>query len=80
MQQHIKIGEGGRLIIPASYRKALNLNTGDEVIISLEDGVLRIFRQLNALKKIRSLVKKKSKGKGKSQTDDFIAWRKKDSE
>jgi AbrB family looped-hinge helix DNA binding protein len=78
MQCHVKIGEGGRLIIPARYRKVLNLHTGDELILRLEDGELRMFRQLNALQKIRLLAKTTSKKK--NYTDDFISFRKKDAE
>lgn len=90
MQQHTKIGEGGRLIIPAAYRKALNLHAGDELIMRLEDGELRLFRKSQAVQRIRSVVKKhtnyigkeirKSANKKISYTDDFIAFRKQDSE
>jgi AbrB family looped-hinge helix DNA binding protein len=78
MQCHVKIGEGGRLIIPAVYRKALDLKIGDELILRLDDGELRLFRQLSALQKIQSIAK--SKSKQKNHTDDFIAFRKKDEE
>lgn len=78
MQCHVKIGEGGRLIIPSAYRKALNLHIGDDLILRLEDGELRIFRQQNALQKIQAAAKATSKQK--HHTNDFIAFRKKDSE
>jgi len=78
MQRHVKMGEGGRLIIPASYRKALNLHIGDELVLRLEDGELRLYRQSNALKNLRSIAK--SKSKHKNHTNKFIAFRKKDSE
>lgn len=78
MQCYVKVGEGGRLIIPALYRKALNLQVGDELILQLEDGELRLFRQRHALDKIRAAVKASSKNK--NHTDDFLNFRKKDSE
>lgn len=78
MQQHIKIGDGGRLIIPAAYRKALNLQAGDEIIIRLEEGEIRLFRQSQALQRIRAALKKG--GKKVNHTDNFIAVRKQDSE
>lgn len=74
-QQHTRIGEGGRLIIPAAYRKALNLHTGDELIIRIEDGELRLFRQSQAVQRIRDVVKKRTTKK-MSHTDDFLTMRK----
>lgn len=77
MQTHVKIGEGGRLIIPANIRKALDLHTGEEVIIRLEAGEMRIFRQITALEKIQTIASQYSKKK--IHTDEFIAFRKQDS-
>lgn len=78
-EQHTKVGEGGRLIIPAAYRKALNIHIGDELIIRLQDGEIRLFRQAEAIGRIRAAAKKMTK-KGVNQTDAFIAFRKQDSE
>jgi AbrB family looped-hinge helix DNA binding protein len=39
MRQATKITKGGRLIIPAYIRKALQLTDGSSVILSLEEGV-----------------------------------------
>lgn len=78
-QHHAKIGEGGRLIIPAAYRKALDLHPGDELIIRIENGELRLFRQSQALQRIRAAVKKKMTKKI-NYVDEFLAERKRDSE
>ncbi len=32
-----KIGEGGRIVIPAKYRKILGLKPGHEIIFSVQD-------------------------------------------
>ena len=76
LEQRIKIGEGGRLVIPALYRKELNVQPGDELIIRLDDGELRLFNQQHALQRIRQAVHKKSKT---TATEDFLAFRKRDS-
>lgn len=78
MQEHrIKIGEGGRVVIPAIYRKAIGINPGDELVILVQDGELRLFQQKQALKRIRKAV---SKTKHKSSyVDDFLFVRRKDS-
>ena len=78
LEQHIKIGEGGRVIIPAAYRKELDLHPGDELIMRLQNGEIRLFRQMRAVERIRALVKKK-KVKNVNYVDDFIAFRKQES-
>lgn len=52
------IGEGGRLVIPAAYRKALGLKPGDEVIIALEDGEIRVISIQQAIAQAQSVVRR----------------------
>lgn len=40
-----RINENGRIVIPAVVRKEMGLHLGDSVVMSLEDGVLRIEPQ-----------------------------------
>lgn len=84
-QEHrVRIGEGGRVIIPAPYRRAMGVQPGDELIIHMYDGELRLFSQAEALKRLRAAVKpahgkaRESKASA-NRTDDFLAFRKKDS-
>ena len=37
-----RINQNGRIVIPAVIRKAMGLKLGDNVVMSLEDGILRI--------------------------------------
>ena len=60
-----KIAEGGRLVIPSQYRRALGLETGDEVIVRAVDGELRILTRAEAVKRAQALVRKRVK-KGRS--------------
>ncbi|MDR7555347.1 MAG: AbrB/MazE/SpoVT family DNA-binding domain-containing protein [Armatimonadota bacterium] len=52
------IGKGGRLVIPAPYRRLLGLRVGDEVIVRLEEGELRILTPRQALARARELVRR----------------------
>lgn len=52
-----KINERGRLVIPASYRKALGLKPGDSVIMRIEDDELRISSVVQALQRAQRLVR-----------------------
>ncbi len=52
-----KLTEGGRIVIPAEYRQALGLRPGDEVILRLEDGEVRLFTPRQAIKRAQELVR-----------------------
>ncbi len=78
MQEHrTKINENGRLVIPAIYRKALDIKTGDEVILRLEEDELHISNLKHALKRARQLVKQYI-GVKTSLTDSLIKDRHKE--
>jgi len=55
---HSTIAEGGRVVIPADYRRALGLKVGDEVILRLADGEVHILTRRQAIKKAQALVRK----------------------
>ena len=51
------LGKGGRFVIPAKYRKILGLKPGDELILELEDGELKILNRSQAIKRAQALVR-----------------------
>ncbi|PAX54540.1 AbrB family transcriptional regulator [Brunnivagina elsteri CCALA 953] len=53
-----KISEGGRVVIPSEYRKQLGLEVGDEVMIQLVDGEMRIFTLEQAVKRSQQIVRR----------------------
>ncbi|HEU0004779.1 MAG TPA: AbrB/MazE/SpoVT family DNA-binding domain-containing protein [Terriglobia bacterium] len=55
---HSTIAEGGRVVIPADYRRALGLKVGDEVILRMADGEVHILTRRQAIKKAQALVRK----------------------
>lgn len=60
MEAKTRIGEGGRVVVPAGFRKALDLNVGDEIILKLENGQIRLISFRNAItlaqRKVRQYV------------------------
>ena len=42
VETRMRVNENGRVVIPASYRKALGIKAGDQVILRMEDDELRI--------------------------------------
>lgn len=74
-----KLAEGGRIVIPAEYRQALGLQIGDELILHLEDGEVRIFTPQQAIKRAQDLVSPYLQ-EGRSLADELIAERRLENE
>ena len=69
-----KVNENGRVVIPASFRKSLGIDAGDEVILRIEDDELRITTMKRNLERAKRLVRKHIKA-GRSLADELIAER-----
>jgi antitoxin PrlF len=74
-----KLAEGGRIVIPVEYRQALGLHVGDEVILRLEDGEVRIFTPQQAIKRAQELVRRYVP-RERSLSDELLEERKMESE
>ena len=69
-----KIGDGGRIVIPANFRKALGVKPGDELILSLRDGELRIFTPREAIKRAQGILRRYIP-EGRSLSEELIQER-----
>jgi AbrB family looped-hinge helix DNA binding protein len=65
------IREGGRLVIPSAYRKALGLKPGDEVHLSLEEGEIRIVSMCQTVARAQALVRRYIP-KGRKLSEELI--------
>lgn len=74
-----KIGEGGRLVIPAECRKELGINVGDDVIVHAEDQELRIYTLREAARRAQAIVRQYVP-EGYSLVDELIAERRAEAE
>jgi AbrB family looped-hinge helix DNA binding protein len=70
--------EGGRLIIPAAFRKEMGLAKGDAVIMEMHGDELRVRPAKSALKRLRETFRG-SLPDGVSVVDEFLAERRRDS-
>ena len=57
MQAKAKLNANGRVVIPAPVRKALDLRPGDELIMRVEDGELRLTTRRRALERARRMIR-----------------------
>jgi len=73
-ETRMRVNQNGRVVIPASYRKALGINAGDEVILRMEDDELRITTMQRKIERAQRLVRKYVKP-GVSLVDELIAER-----
>ncbi|MGH9168844.1 MAG: AbrB/MazE/SpoVT family DNA-binding domain-containing protein [Acidimicrobiia bacterium] len=51
-----RLAKGGRIVIPAPYRRELGLRPGDEVILILEEGSLRLLTMRQAIEEAQEQV------------------------
>lgn len=72
--QRVRLGENGRISIPAAYRRELGMRPGDELIMHVEDGEIRLVSPKQALERARRVIAKYVKS-GESLADSLIADR-----
>ncbi|MCJ2098614.1 AbrB/MazE/SpoVT family DNA-binding domain-containing protein [Methylobacterium sp. E-046] len=70
-----KIDAGGRLIIPAQARKALNLESGGPVVLTLMDGELRVRSVASAMAELQAQTSSFLSGDGASVSAFLTARR-----
>lgn len=73
----VKISGGGRVVIPVEYRKALDLEEGDELILRLDQGELRLLTSKQAIAEAQDVVRQYVP-KNHSLADQLIAERRKE--
>ncbi len=74
-----RVAEGGRIVIPAEFRRALGLDVGDEVILDLGEGQLTVLTPRQAIKRAQELVRRYVP-KGHRLADELIAERRVETE
>ncbi|WP_157015133.1 AbrB/MazE/SpoVT family DNA-binding domain-containing protein [Mesorhizobium xinjiangense] len=72
--ERVKLGEGGRFVIPASMREKMGVKPGDTLIAHVEDGELHVLSYEENLRRIQEDVSSYKKP-GESVVDEFLAER-----
>lgn len=73
----VKVGPAGRIVIPAAFREALGIGEGDTVILSLEEGEVRLMTVDGAIKHVQSVMRQYVP-EGVSVVDELIADRRRE--
>ena len=69
-----KIDEGGRVVIPAEFRRALGWQPGEVVVLSLEEGEVRVVSIYESIRRVQEWVRS-FVPEGRSLSEELIAER-----
>ena len=58
MEFKVQVHSGGRFVLPSKLRKELQIKAGDEIVLSLEDGSIRLIPLHQAVRIAQQTVKK----------------------
>ncbi len=75
-ETRMRVNENGRVVIPASFRKALGINVGDEILLRVKDDELRISTLKHRIERAQRLVRRHVKS-DVSLVDELVAERRK---
>jgi bifunctional DNA-binding transcriptional regulator/antitoxin component of YhaV-PrlF toxin-antitoxin module len=53
----LQLGPGGRIVIPAAFRKAMQVEIGDRLMARVVDGELRVITPAMGVKRAQKLVR-----------------------
>jgi AbrB family looped-hinge helix DNA binding protein len=70
-----RMGQNGRVVIPAEMRAALGLNAGDDVLMELQAGEIRLVALRDSVRQAKALFRQAIPD-NRSVVADFIADRK----
>ena len=59
-----RVNENGRVVIPASFRKALGIDVGDEVVLEIREDELRITTLRHRVERAQRRAQRYLKGHG----------------
>lgn len=70
----VTIDEAGRLVIPARFRRALDIRGRQELVVGLEGDTIRLRTPRAALARLQTIARRKRRGSG-SVVDEFLLER-----
>jgi len=71
--ERVTIDEAGRLVVPARFRRALDIRGRQQLIMALEGDTIRLRTPSAALARLQAIVRRHRKGSG--GVDEFILER-----
>jgi len=78
-ETRLRVNENGRIVIPATFRKALGIEVGDEIVLRLQDNELRITTRRQRIQRAQERARKYLKP-GTSLVQELLAERRRAAE
>ena len=72
--QRVKIVEGGKLVIPAAFRREMGIAPGDTVVVELDEGELRVRSLSSAIRQVQTRMRELNPD-GRLLSEELIADR-----
>ena len=73
-EARVRVSQNGRIVVPASFRRALGIKVGDEVLLRMRDDELRITTQQRRIQRAQQRARRYLKP-GTSLVDELLAER-----
>jgi AbrB family looped-hinge helix DNA binding protein len=73
-QTRMRVGQNGRMVIPAAFRKAMGIEVGDEILLRMEDDELRITTQQRRIRQAQRRAQRYLKP-GASLVEELLSER-----
>lgn len=73
-RERVKLGEGGRFVIPAAMREEMGVKPGEDLILHVENGELRVRSWLRNLRRVQAELSALKKP-DESVVDEFLKER-----
>ena len=72
--RRVRVDPAGRIVLPATVRKALEIHNGDVLVLSVNDRTVRLHTVDAALERVRAIARRK-RPTDSNIVDQFIAER-----
>ena len=72
--QRVKLVEGGKLVIPAAFRREMGVKPGDTLIVEMDGGELRVRSLPSAIQRVQARMRELNP-EGRSLVEELIADR-----
>ena len=72
--RRVKVVEGGKLVIPAAFRREMGITPGDTVIVEMDEGELRVRSLSSAIRRVQERMRELNP-EGRLLSEELIADR-----